>query len=581
MIAKNIRISWNGKYKGQDIGDTFIITKKTINDRIEQGHQYTDAVLHSVWEILKLSFWSNWGLEHEDFVKLELIGRVGMVFKDQGNATNRFEEIVTTTLKIEGFEYELRGIDTKYISTTLPYINSEPHMGHLFEFVLADVIASYWKSNRNNEVIFNVGVDEHGQKVQQRAIEKGYGDNVAEYCENQSMLWFQFCDRFKIEHTNFYRTSSAFHEIDVHKFFNATDNRDSLDVTYDKTKSNYYEGDYQVDYCVGCESPIHKSEQVNGKCPIHGTELIPVNEKNLFFRLSKYSEDVKDILIDKRLSNELKGIINNMGDISITRSKENVTWGISYGNEQVFYVWYEALLNYISVLTRNRPHEVADIWQNAIIICGKDNLKFQAYILQALMLAADYPQNKGVLVHGTILDEYGRKMSKTQGNVVSPIEQYEKYGLDPLRYYLTVGLNTFGDSKYTEQDLVDLWNTDIVNGLGNTISRVLHLVDILKVDVSDIEQQKLESVEKAFDSYSFNEVRLRLNDVIHEISKEIGDKKPWESSFVNTQGFMRRMYQKLYSLIPYYKILLKEAAPALDVVFQENKKIILFKKIIA
>lgn len=462
----------------------------------------------------------------------------------------------------------------KYISTTLPYINSVPHIGHAFEFVIADVISTYLKNIGNCDVFFNVGVDEHGQKVAERAEEQGYGEAIQAYCDKMYWQWYFFCQKLNINYDNFYRTTSEEHKRKTRSFFRLTDDRSVYN-----NNANYYEADYEVDYCVGCESPINKSEQLNGKCPIHNTTLKKIKEKNTFFRLSKYSEKVQNILIDNKLTRELENVISNMGDISITRRKENVSWGVSMDNEQVFYVWYEALLNYLFALGYPENESAIDYWRNGVIICGKDNLRFQAYILQALMLSNNLPQNSGVLVHGTILDENGRKMSKSVGNVINPLEQIEKYGSDALRYYLAFGLNTFSDSKYNEKELIDMWNNDIVNNLGNTISRVLHMIHKFEVDVSDVEQLGDSLIECAFENYDFKGVRMVMNDTISEISKAINEKKPWQKDFNNRDYFLRRIYQKLYSLVPYYKIILKNHAQDLEQAFIDNKKVILFKKI--
>lgn len=459
----------------------------------------------------------------------------------------------------------------KYISTTLPYINSTPHIGHCFEFVLADVIAEYHRLH--GDVFFNVGIDEHGQKIYQKAIEEGY-KNTQEYCDVLSLKWVEFCSLLKINYGNFYRTTSEEHKENVLRYFN-----EIQDYIYTK--------EYEGKYCVGCESFITDKDVVNNKCLIHNTDLVITKETNKFFDLTKFSEQIKDILIDKTKSTELKNIIENKFELSITR--QNVKWGIEIG-EDVFYVWFEALLNYIFAIKYYEDNEFFNTyWENSLIICGKDNLKFQAYILQAILLSNNVPQTKEVLVHGNILDHNGTKMSKSIGNVIDPVQQVNKYGLDPVRYYLIFGLNTLSDSKYYEVDLINKWNDEIVNGLGNLISRLLHIIDIKEVilnkeTVSPLYlehiQNNIDSINNNFNIYNFKEVGNILNNIVGHINKRIAFEKPYEKDCLNSSEILNELYFELESIICYYGLILKEHKDILSLAFKENKKKIIFNKLV-
>jgi len=418
-------------------------------------------------------------------------------------------------------------------------------------------------------VFFNTGIDQHGQKVYEKALEEGFTD-TQEFCDRAEKKWKEFCAELKINYDNFYCTTSPTHKKNAVRFYN-------------EIKEHVFSKEYEGQYCVGCESFITQKEIVNGLCPIHHTPLVPTKETNKFFDLKKFAPLIKDILIDKSISPELANLLADPFDLSITR--QNVKWGIDAGDGDVFYVWFEALLNYIFAIKYYEDREYFDkFWKNSLIICGKDNLKFQAYILQGLLLANNIPQTQEVLVHGTILDAEGNKLSKTNGNVIDPLDQVLKYGLDPLRYYLFFGLNTFGNSKYSEADLVSLWNADIVNGLGNLITRLLHLVDLKGVQLSeskvaaDLRQINIEDIQHAFESSNFSDVRELLNETVNHCNKRITQEKPFDKNCPNPDQILNEIYFALKDILPYYGIILKDHSDRLAEAFIINKKAILFTR---
>ena len=466
----------------------------------------------------------------------------------------------------------------KYISTTLPYLNSRPHIGHAFEFVLADVIAEYHRF-LGYDVLFNVGVDEHGQKIQQQAEKYGMGHDIQGYCDENIGQWFDFCEIFDISYDNFYRTTNKVHAAHVLRYVEAV-------------QHYIYSKEYTGKYCVGCEAYITDKEAVNGKCPTHNTKLEENSEVNKFFRLKLFSDKVKDILVDKSKSKELANILKDDFDLSITR--KNVDWGVRTEDGETLYVWFEALLNYIFAAGYYTDKEkFANYWGNSLIICGKDNLKFQAYILQALLLANDVPQTSEVLVHGTILDEKGDKMSKSVGNVIDPRAEFTKYGTDPVRYYLTFGLNTTGDSRYSEVDLVKKWNTEIVGGLGNLISRALHLIDLrgVEIDVNEMRGSDWQTtnqefininnraweINAAFETYNFAEANKLLVRSVNALNARISNEKPYDKGCENYSKILNEIHYELTTIIPFYGFVLKQHASQLEDAFKYNEKVILFK----
>lgn len=459
----------------------------------------------------------------------------------------------------------------KFITTTLPYINSKPHIGHCFEFCIADVIASYFRYKLGSEnIFFNLGIDEHGQKIYQKSVEEGY-ENPQDYCNKLAITWKEFCKEFDIKYTNFYRTTDTKHKEQVLRYFN-------------EIKDNLSKKTYHGKYCIGCESFKTDKEIVHNKCTIHNTELTNVEEENIFFPLHKFNDKIKNILVEPTLEKEFQYLLNESFDLSITR--KNVKWGVNLNDEETIYVWFDALLNYIFSIKYYEDREYFDsYWKNSLQICGKDNLKFQSYIFQAILIANNIPQTKELLVHGTILDENGFKMSKSLGNVIDPIEQKNKWGLSPLKFYLTFGLSIYDDSKYSEKELVNLWNSEIVNGLGNLISRTLHLIDIKNIapnyDLLSTEfrtslNSYLEEIDNSFEIYNFNKAHHLLVNGLNKLNKRFQDDRPFDKNSTNYTQVLNEIYFELKEISKYYCLILSDYSESIKLAFVENKKTILF-----
>ena len=462
----------------------------------------------------------------------------------------------------------------KFITTTLPYVNSKPHIGHTFEFVLADIIARFHRDSK--EVFFNVGIDEHGIKVQQAAEKAALPPQ--EYCDILANIWKDFCSKFQISYDNFYRTSSTKHKEKVLKFFELINNPEYI-----------YQKEYVGHYCVGCETYITEKEIVDGKCPIHKTELTETKELNWFFNLAKFRDNIKDSLVDKKLSTELKNIAEGFDEISISR--QNVDWGIKFDDKNTFYVWFEALLNYPFAAgflgSTDERENFQNLWSESLIICGPDNLKFQAYILPAILAAAEISQPKEVLVHGNILDATGTKMSKTLGNVVDPIEQLERWGVSPVRFYLFAGLNIFDSSSYSEEALYKLWNSEIVNNFGNLLSRLFHLIDIKAVDVFDkqyaylvpVLQNTVDTLNDLFEQSKFAEFKDSLSKRVSDLNKRINDEKPYAKDSTDYAQVLSEIYHEALVYSKYYSFIIPEYKDILAKAFVDRKKISIFPKI--
>lgn len=459
-----------------------------------------------------------------------------------------------------------------FLTTTLPYINGDPHIGHLLEFVQADAIARYLRTN--NDVRFNVGIDEHGLKVYKKAQDLNI--DVQEYCNTMSVNWKVFLDKFNIGYDNFYRTTSQAHKLKVHDFWNKCLERDDL-----------YKKNYTGLYCIGCESFKLDKELVNGKCQEH--DIIPekIEEENWFFRTSKYN----NILLkwfDKNLNFltpvskriELRNIIKNAEDLSVSRLKKNVPWGISVPNDdtQIIYCWYEALLNYL--------FSAEEYWLHKTIqISGPDNLRWQGHIFQAFLASAGLPHTQKLLVHGMVLDSAGKKMSKSVGNVIDPLDQLNKFGLDAVRYYSLAGLTTFGDGCWSESDLVSKYNTDLANDFGNLLTRTVHLVKLKNVTLIEVEREfaeivsiKVNDIKTHWDNYEISKALHETNALCQFGNKYINSAEPWSSAhFVST---LSNLYHLLFEITQLYKpVLSYNTISTILASLRTCEKIIAFKKL--
>lgn len=469
---------------------------------------------------------------------------------------------------------DLDYMEKKFITTTLPYCNAlHFHIGAAFEFVLADIIAAYWRNKIGDKnVYFNIGSDEHGQKIFQKSVECGY-NSPQEYCDDIASQWKEDCKKLGINYDNFYRTTDKVHKENTLKFIE------------DKLSDFIYERDYTGLYCVGCESYKTDKEIVDGKCSIHGQDLQSLSERVKCLDIQRIAPLIKDVLVDKSLSLELSNILSNDFDFPITRS--NVEWAIPFGEGRTLHCWAEALLNYIFAAGYyQNSDEFSQYWGNSLQLCGKDNLKFQAYIFQAILIAAGIPQTSEILVHGTILDKNGNKMSKSLGNVVNPLDQLEKYGLGPLRYYLTFGLNTYNDSSFNEEDLVRIWNSEVVGGYGNLISRVLHLADIQGIDVNNIAvgseySNKVSELKKevcdSFESYDFSKSRELINSWVRTLNKRINDERPFDLSVSNREDIISEILYAVKELSIFYSFILKN--DEIQDKINLGKKVILFPRL--
>lgn len=366
---------------------------------------------------------------------------------------------------------------TFYITTTLPYVNAEPHIGFAMELIRADIIAR-WQKIQGKEVFFNTGTDEHGLKIYRKAKELNMTPQA--YCDQLAQKYRDLTKTLGVlPEVNFIRTTDAHHVAAAQEFWRRVDKNGFI-----------YKKNYSVKYCVGCELEKTDSELTNGRCPIHPlTELELIEEENYFFRFSAFKdrllalyESNPSLVIPDFRFNEIKAFVSRgLEDFSISRLASKMPWGVPVPGDdsQVMFVWFDALVNYISAT--GWPDRQADFdkwWADAgdvVQYCGKDNLRQQSAMWQSMLMAAALPNSKTIVIDGFITGEGGVKMSKSLGNTVEPMPIIQEYGAEALRYYMAREIHSFEDSPFTMQMFKDAYNAGLANGIGNLVSRVMKM----------------------------------------------------------------------------------------------------------
>ena len=364
--------------------------------------------------------------------------------------------------------------DRVYLTTTLPYVNADPHIGFALEITQADIIARYLRLT-GKEVFFNTGTDEHGQKIWQKAAETGVSAQsyVDEYAEKFRQLNQKLNIDIASPNFNFIRTTDQHHIKAAQEFWR-----------HCNQVGDIYKKNYKIKYCVGCELEKTDSELIDGRCPLHpNLALEIIEEENYFFRFSKYQSallelyDTAGFIVPASRLNEIKNFVaGGLEDFSISRLKSKMPWGIEVPDdpEQVMYVWFDALVNYVSAIGWPDNPAKFSHWWPAIQFAGKDNLRQQSAMWQAMLLSAGLEPSRQILIHGFITSG-GQKMSKSLGNVIDPLRVVDEYGADALRYYLAREVSPFEDSDFTWDKFRKAYNGNLANGLGNLVSRVIKM----------------------------------------------------------------------------------------------------------
>lgn len=355
-----------------------------------------------------------------------------------------------------------------YVTTPLYYVNAEPHLGSAYTMIITDTLARYYRAN-GWETFYLTGTDEHGDKIAQAAAQAGRepGDFTDQISKTFRAVW----DACGFTYDHFIRTTDAYHVRYVQELLTKVYN--AGDIYFDR---------YSGLYCFGCERFYTDKELIGGKCPDHWTEPQLIEEDNYFFRMSKYQDRLlrhlegrPDFIRPEGFKNEVVAMLREpIGDLCISRPKSRLTWGIEIPFDQryVTYVWFDALINYVSALKHKGEAAFQQFWPEAEHFIGKDILKPHGVFWPAMLMAAGLPLYKHLNVHGFWTVE-GRKMSKSLGNVISPLAMKGKIGMDAFRYFV-LRESVFGqDADFREESLTARYNADLANNLGNLVSRVL------------------------------------------------------------------------------------------------------------
>lgn len=467
-----------------------------------------------------------------------------------------------------------------YLTTTLPYVNSDPHIGFALEIVQADIIARH-HALCGDDVFFNTGTDEHGIKIYRKAQERGLDAQsyVDEYAAKFRMLKERL-DLFPGLH--FIRTTDTHHKAAAQAFWKRCE-----------AAGDIYKKQYQVKYCVGCELEKTDSELQNGHCPIHpNMEIEIIEEENYFFRFSRYEKPLldlyaryPDIVVPDFRFNEIKAFIGRgLEDFSISRLKSKMPWGVPVPGDdtQVMYVWFDALINYISTLgwpedeatfekfwgTAHSPH--------AVQMAGKDNLRQQSAMWQAMLLSAGLPPTRQIAIHGFITSG-GQKMSKSLGNVIDPYAIVDEYGADALRLYLAKHIHPFEDSDFTLAKFKEAYNADLANGLGNTAARIMQLAEtnlpasVARPEATAWPAEYTEALEK----YDYNAAATYVWNRLAALNLRLTNEKPFavvKTDLEKGRDMITACALELYEIARLLQPFMPQTSDAIKAAVLANKK---------
>ncbi len=409
-----------------------------------------------------------------------------------------------------------------YICTAIPYVNGNPHIGHAMDYLLADTYARYHRL-KGDEVRFQVGTDEHGNKVFSTAQKNHIP--VEEYVQENSDKFREFIKRLNISYTDFVRTTDPEHVRSVQE-------------VWKKLEPHIYSAEYDGWYCEGCERFVTQKEyeENEGCCPDHQKPYQKLSEHNYYLRISDFKERIRSAIESGEMritpefrKQEMLRLLEDAPDISISRPRKQLTWGVPVpgDDDQVMYVWVDALSNYISVLGYPDSDDMKEFWPAAAQFVGKDILRFHAITWPAILLGIGLDLPKNLVVHGHVLSN-GQKMSKSLGNVIDPMEVLNRKGLPAFRYFFLRHIDSFADSDFTNEKFENAYNNELANDLGNLVQRLATLCK--KNGVAGVQSElKLTSEFCALmDKFEFSKALDLVWGKIQQLNKQIDEQKPWE-----------------------------------------------------
>jgi len=438
-----------------------------------------------------------------------------------------------------------------YITTPLYYVNAKPHIGHTYTTVAADCLARFYRMN-GYDVFFLTGTDEHGQKIAIAAEKEGI--TPQQLADKISQIYKETWEKLNISYTRFIRTTEEKHQEVVKSVFKKL---------YEK--GDLYKGEYQGYYCVNCESYVIPENENTPICPDCQRSVEKISEVSSFLKLSAYSKKLLEIIEKNDFikpdfrKNEIKNLIKSgLHDLCLTR--KNVKWGIPcpIDSNYTIYVWFDALLNYLSGVGYLYDNETFEkYWPPDIQLIGKDIMRFHHIIWPAILLSLDLPLPKTIFAHGwwTVSKE---KISKSKGNVISPDNFIQEYGVDPFRYFIMREVPFGLDGEYSASTFKKRYNSDLVNDLGNLVNRTLNLVEknfqsiipyaTCEEDIINLTNDVFKNYCKKFEKISFSEAIEEVWKLINFLNKYLDEKAPWRNTSENSDKVLYSVIEGIKNL---------------------------------
>jgi len=412
-----------------------------------------------------------------------------------------------------------------YVTTSIPYVNDAPHIGHALEMLQADVLARAARQ-RGDQVIFSTGSDEHGGKIAEKAEQAG--KTPKELTDEISQKFSDLTKELNISNDRFIRTTDPGHE-------------QRAKLIWKALEQDIYKSKYVGWYCTGDEAFFTETEVKANKgiCPAHNRPYEKIEEENYFFKLSQYTGGIKKaieseelLILPKTRRNEILSLLNEgLDDVSVSRPKDKISWGIPVPGDakQVMYVWFEALMNYITVLGYPEHEDFKQFWPANAQVVGKDILRFHAAIWPAMLFSLNIPLPKLLYVHGFITID-GKKISKSLGNVISPTELIAKHGVDPVRYFLLRHIPSYSDGDFTWENFEKAYNNELANELGNAVQRTAAMIQKYQSGIiGDIPpaEHDVAQYQVAVENCRFDQALDEVWEKVRGLNQYIDEEKPW------------------------------------------------------
>ncbi len=464
-----------------------------------------------------------------------------------------------------------------YLTTTLPYVNADPHIGFAMELVRADIMVRY-QALMGREVFFNTGTDEHGQKIYQKASEAGR--DVQTYVDEYAARFKALIPLLGIwPEINFIRTTDAHHIAAAQEFWRRVDRAGFI-----------YKKQYETKYCVGCELEKTDSELEEGRCPIHPDKELELRaEENYFFKYSAFEQKLLDLYTqnpnlvrpDFRF-NEIKSFVaGGLRDFSISRLKTKMPWGVPVPGDadHVMYVWFDALVNYISAIGWPDDMTKFERWAvqsgGMVQYAGKDNLRPQAGMWQAMLLAGGLPPSQNIIINGFINAADGQKMSKSLGNTVTPKELVDEFGVEAVRYFIARHINDFEDFDFSLDKMKEGYNGNLANGLGNLVSRIMKMASTHLVGPVTVPEKSIpDGFKDALDNFEINRATNIVWEHIAELDKKIQATEPFKlikTDPVAAKAIIAELVGGLYTVGRMLNPIMPQTSVAIKSLVKENK----------